>query len=159
MKFIVTLILSMFLLTGCSMLKSIIPAPITRIINPTYTKSNNYEYQYYKDAKAGIVYKTVQKSSEKSVPKQTAMAKLGGWISKLSFITFIVIALGLFLAPSATISFLWFAKRRIGIALAETVKAIKTSAAVREDVALHNALASTQSVTTKQIVTKLKNKV
>ena len=160
MKKLCLLLVMMFMLTGCGAIR--ILNPFNRTTPPSkaeYIQTHNYEFEYYQDKKDGVTIKTIKKSSEKAVPKVTLGQRIAAWFAGAGTLTIILIAAGLFFAPSATISILLWSRAKIGRALSETVRAIKISSAVRESEKLHNALAAEQSVTTKKIVNNIKSEV
>lgn len=154
MKKVLLSALIMLLCSGCLSLK--FPTFSSR---PTTKVQQNYHVIQYSDRKQGIKYKEVIKSKEKSVPQKTIMEKVGSWVSGLSFWLFILIGLGMFLAPTVTISILFSLWKRARRAFIETVQAIKQSNAVRENEKLHNALASSQTPDTKRMVSEIKSKL
>ena len=91
-----------------------------------------------------------------TTPKKVGfIERIGNFIGGLSFWIFALIVLGLFLAPGATIGFLFKKYAQYKNAMKQTVAAIKEAKAV-DSQALHDALKSKQSVDTKKIVGKLK---
>lgn len=165
---IIAPIIALFLLisgAGCSLLpKPTIVRPKNVITTAQSKKEQVYRESGYEEV-AGKAkrfekyYKDAYSDKEKSVPKKTLMERVGNWVAGLSLITFVLIAAGLFFAPTLTISVLWSAKRRIGRALRETVYAIKYAQAVNKDKELHDALSAKQSKETKQIVGKMKTEI
>ena len=163
MKTIAVLVLSMFLLSGC------IGLPVkfnSGNSNITYSKSDKgtiikeegYEEVAGKPKKFSKYYREFEKDNEKSIPKKTLMQKVGDWISGLGFLAFILLVVGLFLAPGVTISVLFSILKRTRRAFIETVKAIKeVKGDQKED--LHNALNKNQSNETKQLVGEVKAKL
>ena len=165
MKTIAIILLSVFLLStsGCISL----PLKIgNNKSNITYSKTDKgtiireegYEEVAGKPKKYSKYYKEYDKGSEKSIPKKTLMQKVGDWISGLGFLAFILLGVGLFLAPTVTIGILFSILKRTRRAFIETVKAIKDVKADQQ-IELHNALNKNQSNETKQLVGEIKAKL
>lgn len=158
-KIIMVGLLSCFCFTGCSLL------PKVTVSKPTIVKSNKrneevYKVSGYRDVagkatKFNIYHKKYNKGSKQSVPKKTLMEKLGSWIAGLSFMSFILLGLGLFFFPTITISILWMVKVRLANALKETVQAIKECKA-DEQIDLHNALKYRHTQKTKKVINTMK---
>lgn len=100
--------------------------------------------------------RTISVGYQKKEKKLTLMEKVGNWFSSLSFIAFILVIAGLFLAPGATIGFLLSLLKKWRSAATQTFRAIKESNATQTSPELKNALASKQSDETKKIVDKIK---
>jgi len=88
--------------------------------------------------------------------KVTFIERLGGWISNLSLIGFILLIVGFILAPSTTIGFLFNTLSKWRRAMKETVSAIKESQVVNENEKVENCLRAKQSKETKKIVGNIK---
>src|SRR3989338_11592626 len=91
-----------------------------------------------------------------TTPRKVGLVERGGnFIRGFSFWIFALIILGLILAPSVTIGFLFKKYVQYKNAMKQTVAAIKEARAV-DSQALHDSLKTKQSVETKKIVGKLK---
>jgi hypothetical protein len=93
---------------------------------------------------------------EKVTPKKTFIEKIGSWISGLGMIGFVLLVIGLVLAPTATIGFLFATLRKWKNAMRETVSGIKESRLIDKDNGLKASLTDKQSTKTKLLVDSIK---
>lgn len=154
-----------FLFSGCSLLPRVgsgvkaKPAIVsTQSQESKVYREDGYEEVAGKAKKFSKSYREFNKSKEKTTPKKTMMERVGSWISGLGIVTFILIAAGLFFAPTVTISLLWSAKKRIGRALKAVVHAVKDTQADQEE-RLHNALKDRTNRETRIEIDKIKSKL
>ena len=89
---------------------------------------------------------------EKQEKQLTFIGRIGSWISGLGLIGFILLIIGLALAPGATIGFLFSLLGKWKRALRETVSAIKESKIVDSNREVENSLRAKQSKETRKIV-------
>ena len=158
----ILLVLMLFFLSGCASVVPKFPSltapekPRTVynwneevITEPKVVKTREGEF---------IVQRTEKRLSAglDTTPKKVGLAeRVGNFIAGLSFWIFALIVLGLVLAPTATIGFLFKKYVQYKNAMKQTVAAIKEARAV-DSQALHDALKLKQSVDTKKIVGKIK---
>lgn len=153
---IIGLLLGIVFLFGCGSIRLPSLNPIQKV---AYTNKRNYNKKYYRNTKTGETIYEISKGSEKTTPKKTMMESFGAWVSGLSFIAFIAIIAGMFLAPGLTVSILFSLWRRTRRAFIETVRGIKQANAVNDSDTLHNSLKAYQSTNTQRMVGEVKSKL
>ena len=139
------------MLSGCSMLK----IPFIGNSTPKYKLQKNYEWEYFKDKNAGVVYKKIVKNTDKIVPEKTFIQKIGAWIGGLTLLGIIAVSLG-WISPAVIALFLWKVGLRWKRGFVETAIGIKQAQAVNENEKLHNELKAVQSKQTKKLVGQVK---
>jgi len=160
----IVLILTMLFTSGCAglplpRLGGSKPATKTsRSKDEVVHRITGYEEVAGKPKKYTYHYREFHKSSEKVVPKKTLMERVGGWISGLGFLAFILLVAGLFLAPTVTIGIVFNILKRTRRALKATVQAIKDVRA-DEEPKLHAALNKRHTKETTDVIGEIKAKL
>ena len=141
------------MLTSCSLLPN-----ISMGSSSGAAQVKKYEEVYKHKADGEKTYFR-KRTSNKIIPRKTFSQRIGSWISGLGIIAMLLLITGFILAPSTIVLFLLGLIRKWKLAFKQTVVAIKTSQAVNKDNELHNALKSSQSISTKRLVGDIKSKL
>lgn len=162
MKKLAGLLFCLFVFSGCASI-----APKFPSLTPPDKPKTVYNWKEEvitepKVIKAGEGEFVVQRTEKRlsadldTTPRKVGfMERLGDFVAGLSFWIFVLIILGLVIAPGATIGFLFKKYAQYKNAMKQTVAAIKEARAVDSQV-LHDSLKTRQTVETKKIVGKLK---
>lgn len=148
-------------LGGCSALKF----PNINPPNPPQTMYN-YEQSFTKNPTAVVVdgktvvvenqEQNVRINYQKQQEKLSWWKRFTNWLGSLGMIAVVLIIIGIFVAPGATIGFLFNSFRKTKKALRQTVRAIDESKAVNTDNGLKLALLSNQDTDTKRVIDTVK---
>jgi len=164
MKKAILLLVAVIALSGCSLLK--LPGlPTPKGPQTVYNWQETITRKPHTvivNGKIVVVEEVTQElivGYEKVTPKRTFIQKIGAWISGLGILGFVLLAIGLVLAPATTIGFLIGTIKKWKSAMKETVVAIKDSGAVKEGNGLKTALSEKQSTQTKALVDSIKRAV
>lgn len=161
MKKYLILILTVLVLSGCGLINfPQINAP--KKPDTTY----NYEQTFEKNPtavaigdKIVVVEQQKQRVTAGFVSKEKPLSwwqRFCNWLGNLGFIGLAAVVIGLFVAPTGTMAFLYARYAKFKKALKQTVDGIKEARAVESNVVLKESLSSKQDSDTKMLIDDLR---